>query len=447
MIIDSTREFHEFLRRWESEDCFVEYVLCDQNRHAMNTSISLILVKFIEAGDVNVLPVNHNEAKSLPLDLFMMLRNASGSTKYVLDKKKIKLTYPLVGNVVDISICRYLMDGTLTDFELFYTKSHDQILSTYGEANNVHSAIPILKWVEWFEHVTADLMPYLVGETNKFYNSKVINTFAHIEQNGLKVNPELFIGNRQDIDANGLVYTQYNPYTSTGRPSNRFGGVNFAALPKDNGSRDAFISRFDNGRMVMFDYASYHPHLVAHMIRYDLPDSNVYEWLGRQYYDTDTLTKEQLDSAKEETFKQFYGGIDPTYARKIPYLRQIDKFVEKLWDRGHGKGYVTSPISGRQIHLDMIYDNTKYKLFNYLIQLYETEMNVLVMGRLINRLKEFETKMVLYTYDAFLFDVPYEEREDILPIIMKELDPAGSFPVRAYVGKTYGKMRQIQSGL
>ena len=39
-------------------------------------------------------------------------------------------------------------------------------------------------------------------------------------------------------------YTEYNLYTSTGRPSNKFGGVNFAALNKEDGSRNSFVFIF-----------------------------------------------------------------------------------------------------------------------------------------------------------------------------------------------------------
>ena len=42
----------------------------------------------------------------------------------------------------------------------------------------------------------------------------------------------------------GLEYTQYNSLTTTSRPSNTFGGINYA-LEKDGGVRDRFVSRFD----------------------------------------------------------------------------------------------------------------------------------------------------------------------------------------------------------
>ena len=44
---------------------------------------------------------------------------------------------------------------------------------------------------------------------------------------------------------NGRVYTQYNLKTLTTRPSNKFKGVNYAALNKENGCRKAFLPTND----------------------------------------------------------------------------------------------------------------------------------------------------------------------------------------------------------
>ena len=52
----------------------------------------------------------------------------------------------------------------------------------------------------------------------------------------------------------GLVFSEYNLYTSTGRPSNRYGGVNFPALKKEDGTRESFTSRYEKGSLVSYDY-------------------------------------------------------------------------------------------------------------------------------------------------------------------------------------------------
>jgi len=53
------------------------------------------------------------------------------------------------------------------------------------------------------------------------------------------------------------------------------------------------------------------------------------------------------------------------------------------------------------------------KLFNYLLQNLETSTNVCILWDIVKLLKGKRTKLVLYTYDAFLFDVHNEEKEVI----------------------------------
>ena len=57
------------------------------------------------------------------------------------------------------------------------------------------------------------------------------------------------------------------------------------------------------------------------------------------------------------------------------------------------------------------------KLFNYLLQNLETSTNVRILWDIIKLLKGKKTKLILYTYDAFLLDVCKEEKEDIKKIL------------------------------
>ena len=50
------------------------------------------------------------------------------------------------------------------------------------------------------------------------------------------------------------------------------------------------------------------------------------------------------------------------------------------------------------------------KLFNYLLQNLETAKNVTILWDIIKILKNQKTKLVLYTYDAFLLD--FEDTEE-----------------------------------
>ena len=57
------------------------------------------------------------------------------------------------------------------------------------------------------------------------------------------------------------------------------------------------------------------------------------------------------------------------------------------------------------------------KLFNYLLQNLETSTNVCILWEIIKLLKGKKTKLVLYTYDAFLLDVCKEEKDVIKKIL------------------------------
>jgi hypothetical protein len=56
------------------------------------------------------------------------------------------------------------------------------------------------------------------------------------------------------------------------------------------------------------------------------------------------------------------------------------------------------------------------KLLNYVIQNLETANNINLMWEFFKILKGKNTKLVLYTYDSFLFDVDIKEK-DILNAI------------------------------
>ena len=56
------------------------------------------------------------------------------------------------------------------------------------------------------------------------------------------------------------------------------------------------------------------------------------------------------------------------------------------------------------------------KLFNYILQNLETSNNSKIIWDIIKILKDKNTKLVLYTFDSFLFDAD-EDEQDILDMI------------------------------
>jgi hypothetical protein len=94
------------------------------------------------------------------------------------------------------------------------------------------------------------------------------------------------------------------------------------------------------------------------------------------------------------------------------------------------------------ISKDSVQNMTANKLFNYFLQAVETEVSVQKLRQCHALLLNYKTKMILYTYDSVLFDVPMTEAKELLPQL-KQILEQGNFPVKCSVGDIYSKMTNI----
>ena len=133
--------------------------------------------------------------------------------------------------------------------------------------------------------------------------------FNALERSGIRISKKRFESHFHPIDGE-YAYTQYNFKTLTGRPSNKFKGVNYAALNKDNGQRDAFIPR--NNTFIEFDIGAYHPTLLAKLVDYDFGGKDIHMAFAEMY-------GVDYKKAKELTFKQLYGGVFDQYKDCLLY--------------------------------------------------------------------------------------------------------------------------------
>jgi DNA polymerase I-like protein with 3'-5' exonuclease and polymerase domains len=235
---------------------------------------------------------------------------------------------------------------------------------------------------------------------------------------------------------NGLVYTKYNPYTITGRPSNRHLNVNYSALNKSDGSRECFVSRWDGGTLLQFDYESYHIRLIARMCGYEFPKGVTAHQHLADLYGTD------YETAKGLTFKYLYGGLDD-FARGIPFFQKVEGYIRGVYQKFVISGRLTTPLYKREIHFGRIEGSTEQKVFNYLLQALETEINYMKIDKVLKWFDGKKSKMVLYTYDAFLIDTHPDERDEILKSVATIMEE-GNFPVRAYEGTNYNNLVVIE---
>jgi hypothetical protein len=349
----------------------------------------------------------------------------SNTKKYTYDRKYLNHFIQL-DNVVDINLLHYITTNIPLNMEEMDTNAHHFFNMRYYKRNNINNIIPVFKHLEKCRNITTvlkDTVEKYSSNVNLSYNNDVLDNLSYIESNGLQT-------------TNGFVYSEYNLYTSTGRPSNRFGGINFAALNKTDGSRKSYVSRFKNGVLVEMDFDAYHLRLIADKIGYKFPEGSVHEHMAR-FYSCD------YEESKRKSFQYLYGGIPPEVWQMNPFFSSVYDYVEDLWKNYKNKDFIVSDIYNKKIYRKNLSDMNKNKVFNYCIQLLETENNMKMLSSLIPILEEYESKLILYSYDSFLFDFKMGDELDYLKKVKSIIEQEGKYPTKVSRGNNYHEMNDI----
>ena len=150
-----------------------------------------------------------------------------------------------------------------------------------------------------------------------------------------------------------------------------------------------------------------------------------------------------------------YGGIDKETREKVPFFDLTHKFINNKWKEINQNKYILTDIYRRRIILSNYEDLNRNKLFNYLIQAIETELNVSKILLIQDYLSDKNTKLVLYGYDSFLFDFSksdgVETLKEIKTILETKTDVPGDkepyFYTKSKMGLNYGEMQDITKRL
>jgi hypothetical protein len=339
---------------------------------------------------------------------------------------------------------RYL-DTKGLDYEWVYFEEYGKpfILNEFAEEvyrgyrsdfKYLNDCIPLMRWYEVLKRIP------LVSDIKEWHRvySDSIRTLGRLEGAGVKVDEENFIDRfhfNNEYLPKGFAYTKYNPYTVTGRPSNRHLGVNWAAMNKSDGSRANIVSRFKGGTLLQFDYESYHIRIIGKMVGYRFAEGETAHEHLAKYYGVST------EESKALSFKYLYGGLDE-FAKGIPFFQKVDEYIQSVYQKFVISGRLTTPLYKREIPFQRIEGATEQKVFNYLLQALETEINYKKIEEVLKCLDGRRSKMILYTYDAFLIDVHPTEKEWVLKDLKFILE-RGGFPVRAYEGSNYDNLELI----
>lgn len=430
-------------------DWIMHIIPVEEDIHPVNNYPSILFIKNTLSLKTYYFVFKHPDYRpSISIETFLKDYLVNDKVKWVVDKKSFTQMLN-IEDVRDINLINHWEYNDTIDITSYETVAHTLIHKSYSGGKKINLVIPLVKHKELFELMANDLIKLISNfkvDTGYIkFNNCIINPLKNLEMQGIYVDAEQFKKRfNTEVGSNGLVYSQYNIYTSTGRPSNRFGGINYAALNHTDGSRKCFQSRYGNdGRMVLIDYTAFHPRIICYLTKYNIPiDIDIYTYLAKLYFRKSDVDDLDIKMAKQLTFKQFFGGVDDKYSH-IKYLANLKYYINTQWEFFNSNGYVLTPIFNRKITNKHIEDPNPPKLFNYILQATEGEISIPRINLILNYLNNKKTKAILYTYDAILYDFHRDDGKITLNELYNIMSINGRFPMKVYIGNNYHEMNPI----
>lgn len=419
MIINGFTEYNKLLERMSREQFILTPICRDVYLHRKENTILCVGIMF-ENRDSFVVSVSHDDALT-----FDVLTDIKPYRFFTND---------------DVMVLGYVNGTTVPSVDEMLSPYVQDTQHQFGMMQDANKIVPITVWTTLLEERNNMLWNVLTLYRDKLetpeyvFTTSLVKTLRSIEDAGIAVDSERLInhfGDKVTRSYKGnLVYSEYNPYTTTGRPSNRYAGINFSALNKNDGSRDAFISRYEGGHLVQIDFEAYHLRLVADDLGVHLPEwKSIHTELAKVYFDTDEITEEMYGASKAKTFEIMYGMSDESFGFEL---------FERIQETRRKYDYQTSITlpSGVTVNVDL---PNASKLFNYYVQSLEVTKTAPKLQAILDILEDKPAHLILYTYDSVLLDMK-ELDTKLMDDIVAILEENKKFPVRVYTGKTYGTL-------
>jgi hypothetical protein len=399
-ILETEDQIEKFISK-DFKEVFIDIIPISKTLHPTQNNVSIIYIRPINHIKGYIVGSCHNDIKNVNINLLQTLLNTFDII-YTLDKKDF-LYYFIHKNIIDLNFISKLNLETIS-------------LPIYDSLDN--NIVPLSKLYEISDFKYEQIRHLFTKPVNKFYNNQYTKVFFWVEQNGLPIK-------------DGFLYTKFNLNTTTTRPANSFNGINFMALPKDSEIKKQIIPH--NDILVEFDISAYHVILASKLIGYDFGGIDIHSHFSK-LYNTD------YKKAKELTFKQLYGGVFEEY-KNLEFFKKIEIYQDNLWDTFQYQGWIECPISSHKFYKNDLENMNPQKLFNYLLQNFETANNVTILTKIIKLLKSKKTTIIHYVYDSFLFDVDKTEKnliEEIQNVFLEE-----NLQIKISYGKSYDSLKSL----
>lgn len=311
----------------------------------------------------------------------------------------------------------------------------NQYSQRFYEDPDLNNIIPIVKHLEQCQEIYQAYSNIINKYQPNPYHEDFSDVFWFIERNGIKVNSAFeryFELKRPFLSLmNTWVFSQYNLNTTTGRPSNTFNSLNFAALNKENGCRSVFIPR--NDFLMELDLTAYHPTLIAQKVGYESKTGDIYQDFADEF-------NMDRSEAKNLVFKQLYGHVFDQY-KDFEFFKLTQNLIQEYWKVFENKGKIVIPETGKVFLKKELGEMNPQKLFNYIIQHTETFNNVAILKEMFYLLNSRASKVILYTYDAVLIDAAKEDKEIIRQIL--DIFERKQLKVKISYGRDYNNLSSL----
>ena len=420
--------------------CYVEVISGNDNFHPKLTFTVAVYIRPLQHKEGYIIPIKHTEGLNVGIERVESILNCYDN-KYVVNKKEFLYHFKTKG-LIDLALMY-----SLKNYETLSLPNPPNAINWYynKHRNNpeLNKIIPISKLFEKCERnyrSIEDLFDQAEEVTSqqswKFYNDVATAVYYTMEQPGLKIKTEEFIElfkpNTPEYSINGdRVYTSYNPYNITSRPTNAFNSVNFAAIPKKGNHRGTITP--GNDYFVEFDFDGYHIRLLSELVGEPITGLSAHTELAKMYFEKEDITEEEYNQGKQITFQIVYGKIPEEYSH-VKLFKKIDNYIKNLWKTYKSQGFIEDPISKRRL-TNNLKEMHPQKLMNYMMQSLETSRNIRILYKVLRYLQDKHTSVTLYTYDAILFDFDKRDGKQTLEDIQKILSEDNSYPVKFKASK------------